>query len=161
VGFEVYNTSCEYAISKGLSVVHWDEMLLRGSLMWGLAADDAHYHFNDHRPVDICGAWIMVKAESLLLENVLAAVRRGEFYASTGPEIEQVSITNGIIRVDCSPARHISFIADNGRGERFTAPIERRFTSAEYKIRGAEKYVRIECVDFQGKTAWTNPVMMK
>jgi hypothetical protein len=136
-------------------------MLLRGRAMWGLACDDAHYHLNEHRPVDTCGAWIMAKAESLTLENVLAAIRKGEFYSSTGPVIENVSITNGVIRVDCSPVRIINFIANQGRGERFTAPFERRLTHAEYKIRGPEKFIRIECVDFQGKTAWTNPVMMK
>lgn len=161
VGFEVYNASCEYSVSKGSSVVWWDEMLTRGKALWGLATDDAHYHFNPHRPVDTCGGWIMVKAESLTLENVLAAIARGEFYSSNGPTIDYVSITEGVIRVDCSPVRMINFIANNGRGERFTAQTEQRLTRAEYKIRGSEKFIRIECVDFQGKTAWTNPIHMK
>jgi len=161
VGFEVYNTSCEYSISKGISIVWWDEMLYRGNVMWGLAADDAHFHFNEHRPVDICGAWIILKAESLTQENVLAAIRTGDFYASTGPEIQCVTISEGVIRVDCSPARLINFISNNGRGERFTAPFEERLTRADYKIRGPEKYIRIEVVDYQGKIAWTNPVYVK
>jgi len=161
VGFEVYNTSCEYSISKGISIVWWDEMLYRGNVMWGLAADDAHYHFNAHRPVDLCGGWIMVKAESPTLENVLAAIRKGDLYASTGPEIQCVTISEGVIRVDCSPARLINFISHNGHGERYTAPFEERLTRAQYEIRGSEKYIRIEVVDFQGKIAWTNPVYVK
>lgn len=161
VGCEVYNTSCEYSISKGFSCAWWDELLLRGNVVWGLAADDAHYHFNDHRPVDTCGAWIMVKAESPALKNILAAVRNGDFYASNGPEIKNVVVRKDTVRVECSPVRIINFIAQQGCGERFTAPVEQRLAGAEYRFKGDEKFVRIECVDFQGKFAWTNPVYVK
>ena len=158
VGFEVYNTSCEYSISKGNAMPWWDEMLLRGNLIWGVAADDAHYHYNEHRPVDTCGAWIMVKADALALVSILKAIQRGNFYASTGPEIQNVAIRKDIIRVESSPVRIINFVSQQRCGERFTASAEQRLTGAEYRIKGNEKFIRIECVDFQGKTAWTNPV---
>ena len=29
---------------------------------------------------------------------------------------------------------------------------------AEFALRGDETYIRLECVDAQGKTAWTNPI---
>jgi len=160
-GFEIYNTSCEYSIGKGHAEAWWNELLARGSLVWGVAADDVHYHQNEHRPVDACGAWIMVKVESLTLENVLKAVKNGNFYASNGPEIKDVIISKDRIRVESSPVKYINFIAQQRFGERFTASAEQSLNGAEYILNGNEKFIRIECIDFQGKNAWTNPVCFK
>jgi len=57
IGIEVFNTSCHYSIAKGCSTVHWDNLLIRRIPALGFATDDAHWHFNEHRPNDACGAW--------------------------------------------------------------------------------------------------------
>jgi len=161
LGLEVYNTSCFYSIAKGHSLTHWDDLLTRGRRPLGFATDDAHWHFSDHRPNDACGAWIMVKAPKLSLEDILGAVREGLFYASNGPEIRDLRIQGSEIHVDTSPVRAINFIANLDLGERFTALKSDTLTNAAFKVRGKEKYVRIECVDAEGKTAWSNPIFFE
>jgi len=40
-------------------------------------------------------------------------------------------------------------------------PHENTLTHAELPLKGREDYVRIECVDQWGATAWTNPLYLK
>ena len=43
VGIEVFNAGCELEIGRGLSAVHWDELLEDGRLCPALATDDSHH----------------------------------------------------------------------------------------------------------------------
>ena len=90
LGIEVFNTTCQVSIGKGYSTVHWDDLLVRGKFTFGFAVDDAHWHFNPHRPVDACCAWIMVKAKSLTVDSLMESLKNGLFYSSSGPEIFDV-----------------------------------------------------------------------
>jgi len=36
-----------------------------------------------------------------------------------------------------------------------------RKSEAEYTINGSEKYIRVECFDVNGKTAWSNPIVFQ
>jgi len=158
---EVWNTSCEVSIGKGLAAVHWDDALSRGHVLWGVAVDDAHHHTSDHRPTDLCGAWISVKTPALTVDNVLNAIREGMFYASTGPEFRDVRIDeNGVVEVETSPVRRITFISKNGRGERWTPLESDEITAARHQLTPAEGFVRIECEDALGRRAWTNPILV-
>jgi len=161
VGIEIFNTSCFLSVAKGYAVVHWDELLARGRKVHGFATDDAHWHFNDHRTNDAFGAWIMVKSKSLSTEEILKSISKGLFYSSNGPAIKDLSFDGGRIRVKTDWVRKINFVADSYKGESFTAPSNENIDSAEYKIEGTEKYVRVECVDKEGNTAWSNPIFLK
>ncbi|MFA4028537.1 MAG: hypothetical protein GDYSWBUE_000499 [Candidatus Fervidibacterota bacterium] len=158
IAIEIFNTSCHHAVGKGFSTTHWDDLLLRGRFIWGVAVDDAHYHFNEHRPVDICGAWVMVKCRQLTVRDVLDALMRGLFYSSTGPQILNVHIEDEWVHVETSPVRAITFISDNGKGEKWTAIGKDMLTEAHYKLRGNERFLRVECVDADDNFAWTNPM---
>jgi hypothetical protein len=159
VGIEIFNTTCFNSIAKGHSVVHWDDLLARGKQVWGFAVDDAHQHFSDHRPIDICGAWIMAKLQDLTEAEVMHAIKSGRFYSSNGPSIHDISIRDGKISVSTSEVKVINFIANVSSGESFTAMGNGLLTGAEYRIRGGERYIRVECFDKDGKTAWSNPVV--
>ena len=127
--------------------------------MLGFAVDDTHQHFNDHRPIDICGSWIMAKLPELTEEAVMDAVKSGRFYSSNGPAIQDITVGEEKISVSTSEVKAINFVANASRGESFTAMGDGLITEAEYKIRGSEKYVRVECFDKDGLTAWSNPVI--
>jgi hypothetical protein len=99
IGIEVFNTGCWLEIQKGHSLVHWDGLLRRGPLLWGLATDDSHWKYPDYG-----GGWIMLRAEKLDEESVLAALRQGHFYASSGPQIHDIQIEGDQLTVRCSPA---------------------------------------------------------
>ncbi len=127
----------------------------------GFATDDAHWVFSDYRPNDACGAWIMVRASHLSLADISEAIKKGLFYASNGPEIRDLVIQGGEIRVATSPVRAINFVANLSLGERHTAIKSDFLTTATYRLRGSEKYVRVEAVDAKGRTAWTNPAFFE
>jgi len=158
LGLEIFNTTCHFSVAKGYSTTHWDDLLARGKSASGFAVDDVHWHFNPHRPVDSCYSWIMVKAKSLTGESLMNSLRNGLFYSSNGPEIFALDIDEKSIRVKSSPAKAINFITKNGLGERFTA-LNEPIMDAEYRLKGSERYLRIEVEDEEGGTAWTNPIM--
>jgi hypothetical protein len=159
IGIEVFNTTCFASIAKGHSAVHWDDLLARGKSVFGFAVDDAHQHFNDHRPIDICGAWIMAKLPELTEAAVMNAIKSGRFYASNGPTINNISVNDETISVSTSEVKRINFIVNISRGESFTAMGNELLTGAEYRIRGSEQYIRVECFDKDGNAAWSNPVI--
>lgn len=158
LGIEIFNTTCHFSVAKGYSVIHWDDLLIRGRSTFGFAVDDAHWHFSAHRPADACCSWIMVKSASLAVESLMNSIRNGLFYSSNGPEIFDVDVDEDSVYVKSSPAKSINFITMNGHGERFTS-VSEPMVEAEYKLRGIERYVRIEVEDGRGGTAWTNPII--
>lgn len=154
-GVEVYNATCEYLNGKGFSVVHWDALLRRGRLLWGFAADDAHWN----RP-DAGQAWVCVKAAAPTPEAILTALARGLFYSSTGPVLEDVTLSEGRIAVRCSPVERVAFVGPATRGRVVTGD-GGLITAAETRLTGQEQYLRIEVVDERGRRAWTNPLVFR
>ncbi len=165
IGIEVYNTNCEREIGKGLSSVHWDYMLMVGKKCWGLAADDSHFRF-----IDYCGGWINVKAPRLDAEELLKSLEKGFFYSSSGPEIRNVELLDWGLRIECSPSIAVRFVCDRSRGgcvhrvngeytaHRCEYRVEDGYVvEASYRLRGKERYVRVEIVDEKGGRAWSNP----
>ena len=159
LGIEIFNTTCFNSIGKGHSTVHWDDLLARGKHTWGFAVDDTHQHSGEHRPIDICGAWIMAKLPELTEAEVMKAIKAGRFYASNGPAIHDISVEQGKISVSTSEVKVINFIVNISRGRSHTAAADEFLTEAEYTISGNEKYVRVECFDENGRGAWSNPVI--
>ncbi|MDD2710157.1 MAG: CehA/McbA family metallohydrolase [Verrucomicrobiae bacterium] len=151
-GIEVYNAVCDVLNGKGYSDVHWDDLLDAGQRILGFAADDYH------RPnYIITPGWIMVKAAARTEAAILQAIRRGRFYSTQGPVIKNITLKKRLIEVTCSPASRIHFIANRCHG---TVIHGRNLTRASWQIPPHCKYVRVECVDAAGKTAWSNPFFL-
>lgn len=153
-GIEIYNETCEMLIGKGSSVAYWDALLKRGILTWGFAADDTHWNRPD------CGAaWVQVKAEELSAKSLLDALRKGNFYSSTGPEIIRVELDQDRLHVHTSPAAYIAMVGPGPRGGSVVADKGDTVTEATFRVTGNEAYLRVQVVDSQGRTAWTNPIV--
>jgi len=88
------------------SMVYRDLVNLTGSI-FPVGADDAH------SAAFFAGAWIMVGAEKLEYASVIEALEKGDFYASTGPEIYQVTWDGTYLDVDCSDAVRVSVECGN------------------------------------------------
>ena len=73
-----------------------------------------------------------------------------------GPEIYDWGIEDGAVYVCCSPVKEIHFVTYPPRGAARYAG-ENMMTGDRYELKGSEAYVRVECVDAFGNTAWTNP----
>lgn len=158
---EVYNYDTVNECAQGFDTRSWDIMLDNNLPIWGTATDDNH---NVTEFDDACGGYIMVQAENLTHDNILHSMIDGKFYSSSGPEIHNWGIKDDTVWVDCSACERVNFICGGPVGTGRTAFPKLpggKLIHAEYKFRGGEKYVRIECVDFSGKTAWTNPIFIQ
>lgn len=155
IGLEIFNTVCEREIARGLSRVHWDNLLEAGRTPLGFATDDAHC--NRTYTSEVFQGWIMVKAPRLEEESILESIERGCFYSSCGPSIRKVEIQDGVVRVSSSPVLTMNFVCNHGRGRQICARYGDTLTEGEYALRGSETYVRVECIDSLGRAAWSNP----
>jgi hypothetical protein len=162
IGLEVYNNVCQLLNGKGLSAYIWDELLQSGVRLWGLATDDAH-GLDDSRfaRTQVGQAWAVVKAARKGQEPILRALCEGAFYSTRGPSILDIKVTEAGVEVECSPVREIRFIGRASEGTTVHASGERLLERAEHRLRGAEGYIRIECVDDGGRTAWSNPLWLE
>ncbi len=122
--------------------------------------DDAHYLVRPLLPLDLCEAWISVKARDLTAESIMHGIRDGHFYSSNGPEIRGIDVNRREIRVYSTPVRSIAFISDGGHGENNTVNVG-YLQESVYTVRGTEAYVRIEITDWNGRKAWANPIYVE
>jgi len=154
-GAEVYNTTSEVVRGLGDSSVHLDQALSQG-FRWRLfAVDDVHDLKRDG-----FGGWIMVKARRLTRRAILAAILKGRFYASCGPEIRSLGLSREVVRLTCSPVREVVWHAVGPHGVRM-ADGRGRLTRAEFDLaplRGKSHYLRVELTDAAGRKAWSNPI---
>ncbi len=147
---EVWNTGSALSFGVNSNAYHWDALLDKGKKIYAVASDDGH------SPYEHCQSFVMVRAEKTV-SSVLDALKRGAFYASTGPEIYDFYVEDGVAVVHCSPAKEISFRSfrtpnRSTKGE--------NLTGAQTAIRPGAAYIRAEVVDEHGRRAWTNPIFL-
>jgi len=137
----------------------WDRILSSGKLLYGIAVDDAHYF---KRPEDPAAprpgkGWVYVRAPRLEARALVEALERGEFYSSTGVEMQSIEATASALSLAVKPETaskyRIQFIGRQGRVlSEVAAP------SASYTFKGDEGYVRAKVLESNGKYAWIQPV---
>ena len=154
---EIYNHGCELDGLYGYAPQAYDEMLRTGRRLFCLATDDNHNSYAPGDPrCDAFGGFTMLKLPRLGYAEVIEALRQGNFYASTGPEIHRLEIRGGALEVACSPVEKI-YVATSGRRclMELAAP-GRTLSGASFPLRGDEEYVRVECRDASGCRAYSN-----
>ena len=139
----------------------WDSVLSRGKLLFGVADDDSHsYKPQDAENPDMARpgrGWIWVRADTLSADAIVRALRRGDFYASTGITLRELKVDSGQYRLEITPAGDRRYLTEFiGQGGRILA----RSTTLRpsYRITGGEGYVRARISDSSGRMAWTQPV---
>jgi len=167
LGLEVWNSGCELELGRGDASIHWDEALEHGRRLWGLATDDSH-----HPGFDSGFAWTWVRAERTR-EGVLAALRDGAFYGSTGPAIRTVEVSENEVHVECSPAAAVTLYCGRWHGARANAgrlgyPHNARVLATNddglithvvlARPWDGGRYGRVEVKAANGTKAWTNPL---
>jgi hypothetical protein len=162
--FEVYNGHPLVNNNGGGGVpgveAMWDVILGNGILLYGIAVDDAH-HFRDPGNPMAAGpgrGWVMVRADALEPRAILAAMERGDFYATNGVQLADYQATTQSITVTVKKETwakyRIQFI---GRGG--VVLQEALDSPATYTFTGKEGYVRAKVIDSAGRIAWCQPVM--
>lgn len=152
-------------VFNGVSIDHndrydsWhitDVMLGRSRRYLAYAADD--FHGTGGRQ-DFSRGWVWVKAATLDAEDLLAALKAGHFYSSTGPQIFDVRFTTPkTILVRHGPADRVFA---SGKGASVVSATPAAAESTELDIsRMNSPYVRITVRDRAGGRAWTNPIWL-
>lgn len=137
----------------------WDAILSSGLILYGIAVDDAH-HFKDLGNPKKAGpgrGWIMVRAAELSPRAILTAMERGEFYASTGVELDDYRVSPSAMTVTVKKEPYAKYrIQFIGRGGKVLH--EALDSPATYTFRGDEGYVRARVLESNGWIAWMQPV---
>ena len=156
-GIELYNTGCArngYCDSdKPL-----DDLLRIGERVLPLATDDAH------RIEDCFGGFVMIRAGELSYDSVFSALRDGDFYASEGPEIYEISIYDGIVSIRTSPVAFASLSTDT-RFNYTRRCEEGNMTEVSFDIKwylersrdgvNRHQYIRLILMDSSGRHAYS------
>ena len=148
---EIYTHGCVIDNDRGEGFVTLEYLLNEGRRLYLVAADDAHFKTPDH-----FGGWVMVRALENTPEALLGALKAGQFYASTGPDIHDIRITKQTVEVDCSA---VATIIIQGQGSATATLHGEAMTTgslSRHRLDGSP-WLRISIIDHAGKRAWSNP----
>lgn len=152
---EIVNGGCikaGYVDNEGV----FDDILRSGKKIFATTADDNHNpHPIDSKLCDSFGGWVMINAEKLEYSEIMSALQRGDFYASTGPEITSLTRDGDTVRVECSDAKKIVLVTGGRRIAKEIADIGENLNSAEFTVKETDHYFRIRVEDEYGKKAYT------
>jgi hypothetical protein len=116
----------------------WNDLLAKGRHVFAIAVDDSHhYHCEPPKGEQLAPpgrGWIMVRAETLTQKDVVAAIARGDFYASTGVVLEAIEFDGRDLRVNVHEEHGAKYRTSIVRGNGF---------------------VRARVDDSNGHSAWT------
>ena len=159
-GAEIFNTISGYPFNPGRDEAsyYWDIWAKKGKLVNAFAGDDAHHYEGEQTK-----AFTMVNAPVLQVDAIMDALKRGNFYASTGPRFHSIDLDTetGEILVECSRDVQAVIFKSNtpwpdggyqeigGRGH------------ATYRLMYEDRFVRIELIDRNGRKAWSSPFLVR
>lgn len=152
MGIEIYNGVVSWLEGDPLATGRWDQLLAKGRRIWGFANDDCH------KTTDIGIAWNMVQADRRDVAGIVAALRDGRFYTSTGVTIEAIGVYGSTLSVRTSDASRMCIYSDHGYRRAMADDHAITFTvpdDAPYN------YVRVECLGCGDRKAWTQPFFIE
>jgi len=131
-----------------------DRMAALGHRYSALATDDAHFH-DQH--ADLLRGWAWVKATELTPAAILAALKAGHHYSTTGPQILDLQVFPGNrVHLRCSPVDHITV---TGKGAQAVSLHGNGLIDAELSLRRwSSPYCRVTLRDRHGERAWSNNI---
>lgn len=145
-GIEVVNAVIDELEGERWAFDRWDRLLSRGRRVWGFANDDAHatHHVGQ--------AWNTVHASAPGADGVVAALAAGRFLASTGLEVERITVDGDSVEVSCPGAERIIAITDWGRQ---VAKVDG--TRLRAHLAAGSTYLRFACLGRGERAVWTQP----
>ena len=148
---ELINGAC-YRSSAMDFVPHvMREMAWNGKKLVALAGDDNHHerHFFQ--------AWTVFKAPELSHKAIIEAMQKGNCYVSTGPEIKELYVEDGVVHIKTSEAQGI-FMGTAGRrkpSKLVSFDSGEVVTEAEFALDESDVFFHIIVKDMHGRPAAT------
>ncbi|MGB9620077.1 MAG: CehA/McbA family metallohydrolase [Armatimonadota bacterium] len=136
----------------------WDHLLTAGMLIYGTAVDDAHHFTGDFQPnrANPSRGWVWTRVNSRTPNayEVLRALVVGDFYATTGVELEDVFVDAWTLHVLARPDHITQFIGDGGE-----IVCESHASHSTFNLReaGRRRYIRAKVIGPDGSCAWCQP----
>ena len=149
-GLEVFNTVVDRLEGSAYALDRWDRLLSKGRRLWGFANDDFHHRGDGPRAANV------VCCEALSVAAVVAALKAGRFYATTGVAIERIALTKETLGIHAPGADHVRFVGRHGR-----TLAARDACAGEYRVRPEDDYVRVECWGPGHRAAFTQPLFVE
>ncbi len=149
---EIYNgLRKKRGFDEAANIVIWDKLLTAGERIWAVATDDFHQQY-----IAPGNGWVVVQVpdaiSTVTWQDLVAQLKAGAFYASTGPVFESLRWDGNVLDVTASlpcssiqvrgPGGHL-LIKHHGATIRWQAPPNLR-------------YFRVEAID-AGGCAWSQP----
>ena len=142
----------------------WDCVLSKGLLIYAVSTDDTHDYEGEYRADRAYPGrgWIMVRAKELTAAAIVAALQKGDFYATGGLGImlQDIAITDKTYSIKIAPQSDFTyttrFIGKDG------AILKEEFgLTPSYTFKGDEPYARAKVICSSGDFAMTQPVFLK
>jgi len=147
---EIYNSVSDLPFNcRAYSGIILDTMAAR-NCVWNLcAADDAHFY----KKTDACRSFVYVNAVSPSAEDIMDAIKKGNYYSSQGPRLD-IEKSDGYLYVTTSPVEEIVFYT----GKTYTPDgciSGDNLNKGSYRIKAEDKFVRVEIRDKEDNYAWS------
>lgn len=159
--FEMFNGS---SFSEGFEEYNprvYEDFLRSGKFIYCIGADDNHNRKPDNsRYCDSGLAFTVIKADSLKYEDVTKALVEGNFYASQGPEIYELTYEDKKLNIKCSDADRISVTCYTRYSKVVMAEGDQLLNEAAFDIPDDCSWFRVTVTDKSGKHACTNAYKM-
>jgi hypothetical protein len=152
---EVYNAACTELNDRGDSFAVYQELLASGADLDLFVSDDTHFNGSD----DAFEAWVMVRSATSAADDLVASLKAGAYYSSTGPRILDVARTGSRLTVRCTPAERV-YVTGLGATAKRVAGVA--LCEVELDVAGlVGSTVRVTVVERGGGRAWTNPFLLE
>ena len=137
-----------------------EDLLRIGERVYPIAGDDSHYY-------DLIGkCFTMIKAEKLEYASVISSLEKGDFYSSTGPEINELYLDGEKLHISCSASekifvtteRRVCFtkISDGSPVTEAEFDLENYIKESHLNDESYERaYIRVTVIDSKGNEAHT------
>ncbi len=163
---EIYNVckECNNYTAGGVQGMEeiWDKILTNGNLLYGIISDDTHDYtgeFSSEKSNPGRG-WIIVRSTELTQQAIISSLQKGNFYATIGVVLKDVTVTGTDYSVEISPsgdAKYTTLFIGKGG----TILREDYSLKSIYNFKGDEGYVRAKVISSTGDFAITQPVFIR
>lgn len=114
-GVENYGDDSRVGIEK-----MWDVLLAKrlaegdGAVLYGIANDDAHSfaHWSVGENANPGRGWVMVRADRLTPDRLVEAMKRGDFYASTGVSLRSLERRDRVLELEIEPEAGVEYTVE-------------------------------------------------
>jgi len=153
---EIVNYGCITEGYLDYNPIQYEDFLKQGKKIYCVAADDNHNGFpRESKHWDSFGGFVYIGAKELTYEAVMAALEKGDFYASRGPQIYDLTYDPETREVTAKFSKAVKAMVctDAFCGNCVAFPEGDTFTEAKFVLKHQPTYFRLTVEDENHVTA--------